>query len=168
MTLSEAIREFLILDETLVNMLPEQTGLDGITAPPQNKQASIFRRKAHQQAVHPFVIVGLPHDFDDGSHSDGNLPTKIDCFPILVAGDLSAGELEPIEKRIRKLLFGDIETSGIRQSYLPTVDTDGKVWVQSLLLLDRQFVDAQNVEGGEQGLPSWVLMVKAAYVEPAA
>lgn len=168
-SLPEAVQVFLSSDTTLINLLPEQNGINQATTTTQKKAASVFLRRATQTAVKPFIIISNEYDFDNGNTSDGCLTRKLSSFRICVCGDTISRQLAPIEERIRLLLFGSELYSGfgVTQMYLPSANAqaENKVWVQCLLLRNRYFTDGQNVDGGESGLPTWVLDVQATYDE---
>lgn len=162
MLITQAIRDYLAADATLTALLPEQSGFADATTSPQKKAASVFHRRTHQNAVRPFVLVGLGYDYDAGNDTEATDVRKIEHFSIYISTDADANSISAIELKVRQIL----ET--VKQMYLPSALASGKIWTQSLLLQDRRFVDGPNVDGGEEGLSSWVLIYLVAYDEPAA
>jgi len=147
-------RNFAIyLDEqsSLVSLLPEQPWLDGTTE--EKKKASIFWRRAGQDAITPFIIVGESRDYDDGTHTSGVDGTKVARFTVTLAATGSLHELTSIRAAVLTIIRNarSVTMNGMR--------------VQCLIIENVIELNGVPVDGGEAGLPGYEIHVKAGFQE---
>ena len=136
----------------LVDLLPMQPWLTTGTDE-EKRKASIYYRRASQDAVTPYVIVGKSRDYDDGTHTSGSTTTKVARFKIALASTDSMNELTSIRSELLKVIRA-----------ARNVDMNG-MQVQCLIIEDIIELDGAPIDGDEAGLPGYEIYVKACFQE---
>ena len=152
--LHSALANYLGGRTTLTSTLPQQPSLGN------SRAASIFVRYVHQAAVAPFILIDPRTVDENGNTSTGVLTRKGGFFTISVCGLVSSAQLDPINKA----LIAELEP--LRQLWLPNANDANKVWCQYINVVKNFFHDGTNVQGNEEGLPSWKLICNTAFTEP--
>jgi hypothetical protein len=108
------------------------------------------------------VVVGAGHDIDVGQTAGPDLTRELGSFNVLVCGDPTQGfaALDPIADSVMALL------KACRQQYIPNDSASYKMWVQCILIEDREQFTGKDVTGNEQPLIGYIIPIRAGYDTP--
>lgn len=122
----------------------------------------IFETRAPQGTDHPYVIVGQGRDIDLGQTADRDLTREIGHYNVVICGRNYTQQL-----RVGTLL---IETllKACRNRYIPSDSASDKMWVQCIILQDREQFSGRPIDGGEENLVGYTIPIRAGYDIPSS
>lgn len=100
----------------------------------------IYRRRAPQVSIKPYIIVTGGVGWDNGNHTMGAMALKIARFRIIIASDTTASVLTPIAELIRKKLEVVINQQV------------GDWWIASFRILGADESESDAPDADESGL----------------
>lgn len=160
-----------MLDRHLPDYLCQSRVIDGVTYDLLTLVSGrVYRVRPPQGSARPYVYVSDGHDIDHGQTSGPTLTHELGSYYVYVCGDPqygfglrngSAPSLDMVVDTVVELL------KACRQQYIPTPSSSPKMWVQCILLHDREQVTFRSVEGSEQPLIGYVIPIRSGYGRPA-
>lgn len=118
----------------------------------------IYQTRAPQGASFPYVVIGGAHDIDHGQTADRDLLREIGEYNIVIAAQ--PGRINSIQ--YGTLLIEDL-LKACRNRFIPAADADDKLWVQCIILHDRQEFYGRIIDGGQEDMVGYLISIRSGY-----
>lgn len=149
-----------MLDRLLPGYLKETITVDGQSLNLSTLVSGrIFRVRAAQAHAFPYIVVSGGSEIDLGQTCGPRLTEELGSYLVIIAGDPKLGleAVDPIADMVVKYL------EACRQRYIPTPSSNPKLWVQCILMEDREAFVGRTFDGGEQPMIGYYIPVRSGY-----